>query len=74
MNKRRKNDKSAAAFYQTNRLLENDGRWYFQTREEGLKGPFPDRYRAQEMLEAYIKTMDSPFRPSAELSLAPMED
>ncbi|MBK6281189.1 MAG: hypothetical protein IPF57_25250 [Gammaproteobacteria bacterium] len=73
MSRRRKNDRGTAAFYQSDRVLENNGKWYFQTREEGLKGPFPDRQAAQDMLQAYIKTMDSPFRPSSELGLMPLD-
>mgnify|MGYP000903326016 FL=1 len=52
MSRRRKNDRGTAAFYQSDRVLENNGKWYFQTREEGLKGPFPDRQAAQDMLQA----------------------
>ena len=73
MSRRRKNDRGTAAFYQSDRVLENNGKWYFQTREEGLKGPFPDRQAAQDMLQAYIKTMDSPFRPSSELGPMPLD-
>ncbi|MBP9032389.1 MAG: hypothetical protein KBG29_00760 [Pseudomonadales bacterium] len=74
MKKQRRSDKGAAVVYQTNRFFEKDGRWYFLTREEGMKGPFPDRQAAEEMAEAYSKAMGSPFRPSAELSLLPLDD
>ena len=54
MRKGRKSDTGTAAATprRSDRLFQVAGQWYFQTREEGAKGPFPDRSTAQEMAEA----------------------
>ncbi|MCP5321036.1 MAG: hypothetical protein H7A12_09470 [Pseudomonadales bacterium] len=54
------------------RAFESNGRWYFQTREGTVEGPFSDRYSAQNVLDEYVKVMRSSFASS--LTLEPIEE
>jgi hypothetical protein len=66
-------DKSAPFFRSERRLFEEGGKWYFFTREEGLKGPFANKFEASQHLDVYIKVITSEFVPRVELAIAPVE-
>ncbi len=54
----RKSDRGNKARYRTaERLFCQDGRWYFQTREDH-RGPFDSREEAETELKLYADTME----------------
>ena len=55
------------------RLFQNQGQWFFDTREGSTEGPFNSVEHAQSKLDSYATVMGSNFAPSMEFSLAPME-
>ena len=59
MSPHRKDDSDQKSHFQTERLVEDDGLWYFCTREGTLQGPFNDRMEAQVKLDHYIRLKKS---------------
>ena len=54
----RKSDRENKVHYRTvDRLFCQDGRWYFQTREDH-RGPFSSREEAETELKLYADTME----------------
>ena len=51
----RKDDKSKKTSFRSNRMFEDDGKWYCKTREGGAIGPFRDELEASTQLELYIR-------------------
>ena len=47
----------------TNRMLEEDGSWFFRTREGTMEGPYMDEWEAQTWVDLYVSFMasDLPF-------------
>jgi hypothetical protein len=43
----------------TYRMYEEDGSWFFKTREGGSVGPFRDELETSTRLEVYIRMVDS---------------
>ena len=43
----------------TNRMFEEDGSWFFKTREGCSVGPFRDELETSTRLEVYIRMVDS---------------
>ena len=43
----------------TNRMFEEDGSWFFKTREGDSVGPFRDELETSTRLEVYIRMVDS---------------
>jgi hypothetical protein len=39
------------------------GKWYFNTREGTLEGPFEERTEAKDRLKEYVRIMNSGFMP-----------
>jgi hypothetical protein len=54
------------------RVFVDRGRWYFNTREGTVEGPYADKQSAERFLESYVQVLSSKFVPSTEFSL--MED
>ena len=55
MNTKRVDDfGKASTWYRTGRMIEEGQKWYFQTREETIEGPYEDEIDAAQALEAYI--------------------
>lgn len=49
----------------TIRTYEEDGNWFFKTREGQLEGPFRDELEASTQLEVYIRMVSNGLLPSA---------
>ena len=60
----RKDDKRQQAHFRTNRMFQENGAWYFKTREGGAVGPFEDELSASTQLEIYIRMLDSGLKSS----------
>jgi hypothetical protein len=48
----------------TIRTFEEDGNWFFKTREGEIAGPFRDELEASTRLEVYIRMLDTGLAPS----------
>ena len=71
----RKDDRDRAPRYQpcpTVHIFQNQGLWYFSTKERSIEGPYYDKLQAMKMMEAYVRVMSSGFAPSKDLSLVPI--
>lgn len=64
----RKNDKAQHAHFRTNRMFQDNGGWYFKTREGGTVGPFLDELAASTQLEVYIRMVESGLMSEQKLS------
>lgn len=60
----RKDDKRQQAHFRTNRMFQENGAWYFKTREGGAVGPFEDELTASTQLEIYIRMLDAGLKSS----------
>ena len=58
----------------SSRLFQNQGAWYFETREGTTEGPYYDREPAERLLLAYTSVMSSRFAPDMELSMLADDD
>lgn len=47
------------------RFFKQGDRWYFNTRESTVEGPFNNRFEAEERLKNYIKVVNSGFYGNA---------
>jgi len=56
--------------YRSERLHEEGGQWFFATREGTLEGPFRDKFKALEVLDAYLAVAHlSLTEPDSELTI-----
>ncbi|NQX88018.1 MAG: hypothetical protein HRT77_05095 [Halioglobus sp.] len=55
----RKTDSSGRKWFRCARFFQEDGDWYFYTREGTIEGPFEVREQAEARLEQYVKVMRS---------------
>ena len=60
---RRQDDDNAATRFRSDRLFEDDGAWYFFTREGSIEGPFRDQGEAGSRLDTYITVVNSGLLP-----------
>lgn len=72
--RRRQNDPNTIDHrYRSGRMIRENGKWYFQTREGSFEGPFVSESHAQQGLERYIKIANTGLlRDSDALTLEPM--
>lgn len=42
-------------WFRSDRMREEDGKWYFRTREGTVEGPYDDKAKAADQLDSYIK-------------------
>ncbi len=56
----------------TAHVFQDQGLWFFSTREGSIEGPYHDKLQAKTMMEAHVRVMSSGFAPSMELSLVPI--
>ena len=68
----RKDDLGRKTYFRTKRLYQENGQWYFFTREGTMEGPFQDKVHALKMLDNYIRVMKSDFAPTMVFKM--MED
>lgn len=64
----RKDDKTQQAHYRTSRMFQQEGGWYFRTREGGVIGPFHDELATSTQLEVYIRMVESGLMSEQELN------
>ena len=66
----RKTDDKSRAYFRGDRFTQEDGKWFFYTREGTVEGPCDSMMQATLRLENYIKVVESGLVPdSDELSL-----
>jgi hypothetical protein len=74
MMEKRKTDLSAKMRFRSGRFFKNNGKWFFNTREGTMEGPFEELTEAENRLNEYIKIMNSGFMPRhSTLQLEPLE-
>jgi hypothetical protein len=69
----RKGDTGAPVHYRSDRFFRNGGRWYFETREKKIQGPFEDRSEAERHLEAYVRVESLDIYADIDLELVPID-
>jgi len=74
MTEKRKTDLLEKIRFRSGRFFKNNGKWFFNTREGTIEGPFEELTEAENRLKAYIKIMNSGFMPKySTLELEPLE-
>jgi hypothetical protein len=63
MKEARKTDAELRSWFRSGRFFRDGGKWYFNTREGTIEGPFEERTEAEDRLKEYIKIMNSGFMP-----------
>lgn len=72
---KRKNETSTRTHFRTSRMFEENGYWYFNTREGEMIGPFKDKLEAETKLETYIRLADAGLLHDADgFSLQPVQN
>ena len=72
---KRKDDSSTRTHFRSSRMFEENGYWYFNTREGDMIGPFKDELEASTKLEVYIRLVDTGLLSDADqFSLEPVRD
>ena len=67
---KRKDDSETQFYFCADRMFEENGKWYFNTREGITEGPFMDELEAKTWIELYVSMMCSDLLPiDGELSL-----
>ena len=65
MKGKRKDDRPGTnIWFHTDRMINENGQWYFATREGTIEGPFSCEVGASEALEAYIGVLDMKISPT----------
>ena len=62
--KRKGDHPGTKIWFHTDRMINENGQWYFATREGTIEGPFSSEVRASEALEAYIGMLDMKISPT----------
>lgn len=74
MAEKRKTDSVAKTRFRSGRFFRNNGKWFFNTREGPIEGPFEKMTEAENKLKEHIKIMNSGFMPrNSKLELKPRE-
>ena len=72
MTAKRRDDPNLQSHFRSDRVFENDGKWFFDTRENTVEGPFEDQLEATRQGMKYIERMTPGLQLTAEeLSLEP---
>ena len=71
MKRRRVQDSQSKTFFRTNRMIRENGEWFFTTREGSIHGPFHNRSEAERALVDYVKIMRA--QKAGELTLEPRD-
>jgi hypothetical protein len=70
---KRKDDSETQFYFCADRMFEENGKWYFNTREGITEGPFKDELEAKTWVELFVGMMCSGLLPvDGELSLEPI--
>jgi hypothetical protein len=59
MASKRETDPVTRSWFRTGRFTEDQGLWFFHTREKTTEGPFSSMFDAQNQLDRYIKVQTS---------------
>jgi Domain of unknown function (DUF6316) len=74
MTDKRKTDVLPQTRFRSGRFFKNEGKWFFNTREGTMEGPYEELAGAESRLKEYIKIMNSGFMPKySTLKLEPLE-
>ena len=74
MKEGRKTDAVLRSWFRSGRFFKDGGKWYFNTREGTVEGPFEERTEGETRLIEYIRIMNSGFMPKdSKLALDPLE-
>lgn len=57
--RRKDDDPTSRTRYRTDRVVNDNGKWYFLTREGKVEGPFECQADALEHLEIYVRVAQS---------------
>ena len=57
--RRQDDDPTSRARFRTDRVVNDNGKWYFLTREGRAEGPFASERDAMEHLEMYVRVAKS---------------
>ena len=72
---KRKDETNTRTHFRSSRMFEENGCWYFNTREGEMIGPFKDELEASTKLEVYIRLVDAGLLIDADqFSLQPMKN
>ena len=73
MTDERKSDKKSRQWFRSSRFVNEEGKWFFYTREGTMEGPFSELQDAEKRLEEYVKIMNSGFMPDdSKLNIEPI--
>jgi len=73
MTDKRKTDLLPQTRFRSGRFFKNGGKWFFNTREGTMEGPYEELAVAESRLKEYIKIMNSGFMPKySTLELEPL--
>jgi Domain of unknown function (DUF6316) len=56
---KRASDTREGTYFRSNRMIRENGKWFFLTRESTVEGPYETEHEAQTYLSDYIKRMKS---------------
>lgn len=74
MSDKRRGDTDERARFRTDRIFSEAGKWYFQTREKTIEGPFHTRADAELKLDGYLKVVKSGYlQDGSQLQMEPTE-
>lgn len=76
MSAKRKGEEDQNPRFRTGRFVHNDEKWYYQTREGTMEGPFRTQPEAEEHLRSYVNLLNSGWWnvDTEELELEPVKD
>jgi hypothetical protein len=57
MTGRKTDSPKSGSKFRTERMVKNEGQWYFYTRENSMEGPFETKLDAQERLDVYLEIL-----------------
>ncbi len=65
----RKSDIGTQSHFRSNRFIEEEGKWFFYTREGTLEGPYGSKAGAVSRLDNYIRIVESGLLPEQPLDM-----
>ncbi len=58
MDSQQRAGEESALPFRSSRLFHVDNKWYFTTREGTIEGPYAQKFKAEEALQAYIAIIE----------------
>jgi hypothetical protein len=59
MARKRQTDPKILTWFRTDRMVRDQGNWFFHTREQTIEGPYYSELQAQTQLDLYINVHKS---------------